>query len=126
MSYNFYSLFHLSSLLSLCLILGALWGLYIQQPPNAQLKKYLLALHGLILFFIFLAGFGLIAKIKLPFPWPMWIYGKLLIWLLLGATPFFIRKASQRLRNKAPLYFLVLLCILVLFLLALFLVKLSH
>ena len=108
MSYNFYGILHLGSLFALSLILGGLWGLYAKPSPDKKLRSLLLGFHGLIMFFIFLAGFGLMAKIKLPFPWPFWIYGKLAIWLLLGAMPFFIKKASQRLRDS-KLYFFVLL-----------------
>lgn len=106
MSYNFYKLLHLSLLFALCLLLGALWGLYTKPSPDKTLKSFLLAGHGLVLFLIFVAGFGLIAKTKIPFPWPLWIYGKMIVWLLLGAFPFFIRKASQKLTPK--LYFLLL------------------
>ena len=121
MSYNFYSILHLASLFVLSLTLGGLWGLYAKPSPDKKLKSLLLGLHGLLLFLIFLAGFGLIAKIKVPFPWPLWIYGKLTIWLLLGASPFFIRKASQKL-HSSPLYFLVLLGLFVLFFCALLIV----
>ena len=124
MSYNFYSILHLGSLLALCLALGALWGIYTRPTPDPNLKKLLLGFHGLIMFFIFLAGFGLIAKLKIPSPWPFWIYGKLLIWLLIGAFPFFIKKASSSF-HKTKFYPLILLILLILFLSALFLVKLK-
>jgi len=122
MSYNFYSLLHLVSLFALALTLGCLWGLYIKPSPDKKLKHLLLGLHGLLLFLIFLAGFGLIAKIKVPFPWPLWIYGKLALWILLSVSPFFIRKASQKL-HSSPLYFLVLPGLFILFFCALLLVR---
>ena len=122
MNYNFYSLFHLGSLFALCLILGGLWGLYAKASPDKKLRSFLLGFHGLIMFFIFLAGFGLIAKSKIPFPWPLWIYGKLAIWFLLGSSPFFIKKASRPL-HKSKLYLLVLLCLFALLFSALLLVK---
>ena len=125
MSYNFYSILHLGSLFALCLTLGALWGIYASPSPDTKLRKLLLGLHGLLVFFIFLAGFGLIAKVKVPFPWPLWIYGKLLIWFLLGASPFFIKKASSSFRNT-KLYPLVLFILFALFFSALLLVKFNR
>lgn len=122
MSYNFYSLLHLGSLFALCLTLGALWGLYGGPEPDKKLRRLLLGFHGLLMFFIFLAGFGLIAKVKIPFPWPLWIYGKLAVWFLLGASPFFIKKASPSFHNK-KFYFFVFLILFALFFSALLLVK---
>ncbi len=124
MSYNFYSSLHLLSLFALALALGALWGLYNSPSPDKGLKKLLLGAHGLFLLLIFLAGFGLIAKIKAPFPWPFWIYGKLAVWLLLGASPFFIKKASRKLGKPFP-YFLILPGLFMLFLTAFLFVRLK-
>ena len=121
MSYNFYSLFHLGSILALSLLLGGLWGLSASPSINKKLKSFLLGGHGLLMFFIFFAGFGLIAKIQLDFPWPLWIYGKMIIWLLLALSPFFIRKASQ----KSQLSYLTLLFIFVLMFSALLIVRLK-
>ncbi len=112
MSYSFYNILHLGSLFALCLVLGALWGLYTTPSPDKKLRSLLLGLHGLLMFFIFLAGFGLIAKIKVPFPWPFWIYIKLAIWLLLGASPFLIKRAKQSTYQKFHLLTLFILFIL--------------
>ena len=100
MNYNFYSILHFSSLMALSLTLGALWGLYSQENYNKKIKTLLLALHGIIIFLIFLAGFGLIAKIKLSWPWPFWIYIKLIMWLFLGAMPFVIKKSGQKFQSS--------------------------
>jgi len=110
MSYTFYSSLHLISLLSLALILGALWGIYTQSSYNPKIRSLLLSLHGLIMFFILLAGFGLMAKIKLEFPWPAWIYIKLLLWFFLGASPFFIKKTGGIIKyHKFSLLFVFIL-----------------
>ena len=115
MSYLFYSSLHLISLLSLALVLGSLWGIYTQSNCNPKIRSLLLSLHGIIMFFILLAGFGLMAKIKLSFPWPFWIYIKLLIWFLLGASPFLIKKSGQKFFSKPnyhKLSFLFIFCLL--------------
>lgn len=48
-------------------------------------KKWLGIMHGLGLVLSLVAGFGLIAKLKLH-EFPIWIYGKLAIWVLLGGV----------------------------------------
>ncbi|MDE0092692.1 MAG: hypothetical protein OXN83_05365 [Oligoflexia bacterium] len=123
MSYNFYSILHLTSLIALSFTLGALWGLYTHKHYNKKIRTLLLALHGVIMFLIFLAGFGLIAKIKLSWPWPFWIYTKLIIWLCLGAMPFFIKKSGQLKSPKK--HFLTLLLSFTLIFLAVLFVKLQ-
>lgn len=101
MSYTFYSSLHLISLLSLALILGALWGLYTHPNYNPKIRSLLLSLHGGLMFFILLAGFGLMAKIKVEFPWPLWIYIKLLVWFVLGAFPFLLKKTGQKFSSES-------------------------
>ena len=125
MSYTFYSSFHLISLLSLTLILGSLWGLYTHPNYNPKIRSLLLSLHGLIMFFILLAGFGLIAKIQLDFPWPLWIYLKLIIWFALGASPFLIKKSGQKISSKPHYHKLSLALIFCFLLIAVLSVKLK-
>ena len=124
MSYTFYSLLHLGSVLALGLLLGALWGIYTSPSPNKKLRVLLLSLHGLIMFLILLAGFGLIVTIKVPFPWPLWIYGKFTIWLALALSPVFIKKANRTFHNS-KLYFLIWLILFALALSALLIVRLK-
>ena len=124
MSYNFYSILHFTSLTALSLILGALWGLYSHENYNQKIRSLLLAFHGVIMFLIFLAGFGLIAKIKIAWPWPFWIYVKLIMWLLLGAMPFFIKKSGQKFHSSKK-HFLSLLISLTLLFIAILFVKLK-
>jgi len=125
MSYTFYSSLHLLSLFSLALILGCLWGLYTQPGYNPKIRSLLLSLHGIFMFFILLAGFGLIAKIQLDFPWPAWIYLKLIVWLALGATPFLIKKTGLRFSSKPGYHKLSLALMFCLFLVALVFIKLK-
>ncbi|MBC6415270.1 MAG: hypothetical protein GDA46_02645 [Bdellovibrionales bacterium] len=122
MSYTFYSSLHFISLLGLSLILGALWGLYTNKNDSKKLLSILLSIHGLILFFILLAGFGLIAKTNLN--WSLWIYIKLILWVILGFLPLIIKKSGQKLSHSSLLHSLVLLFIFLLFLIAVLSVKL--
>ncbi|MCY4321291.1 MAG: hypothetical protein OXC37_02655 [Bdellovibrionaceae bacterium] len=122
MSYNFYSILHFSSITALSLILGALWTLYIYKDYNKKTRRLLLSFHGITMFLIFLAGFGLIAKLKIAWPWPFWIYAKLILWLFLAITPIFLKKSGQKFRSSSR-HFLSLALIFILIFLAILFVK---
>ena len=53
-----------------------------EDTPN---RKAALRLHGVGLLLLFIAGFGLIAKLKIGFPW--WVIAKMILWLAFGAMP---------------------------------------
>ena len=101
MSYEFYRILHLVFICTLLFSLGGLWAFYSSNNSKDRfVKRTLLTLHGLSLFIIFVAGFGLIAKLKIPTPWPQWIYIKLFMWLVLSLFPFFLRKKWLRFLSK--------------------------
>ena len=93
MSYVFYKGLHSSALFLLIFALGGLWILSAGKSSfRGHLRSRLLIFHGIAWFAAFIAGFGLIAKLKIGFPWPLWIYFKLLVGIALGAAPLFLRK----------------------------------
>ena len=102
MSWTFYKILHLSSLFGGFLALGGLWLLYAAPAGSFQKigKKALLNCHGFFFFLAFVSGFALIAKMKIPSPWPFWLYIKLTVFLLLGAAPYLLKKTSSQ--KKAP------------------------
>jgi hypothetical protein len=48
-------------------------------------RKFVAITHGVGLVLVLLGGFGMLARLGIHWPWPGWIMGKLLIWLVLGA-----------------------------------------
>ena len=120
MSYNFYSILHFSSITALSLILGALWGLYLYEDYNKKARSLLLVFHGILMFLIFLAGFGLIAKIKLAWPWPLWIYVKLILWLFLAVMPFVLKKSGQKFHSSSKHFLSLALSFIFIFMAILF------
>ena len=40
--------------------------------------------HGIGLFLVLLGGFGMMARLGIPWPWPRWLFVKLAIWVVLG------------------------------------------
>ena len=71
--------------------LGALICLGVLAVEKKQ-KIFRLALmtHGVTLLLLLISGFGLLAKMNVDWPWPVWPYIKLGAWLCFGAAaPFF-------------------------------------
>ncbi|HBP23398.1 MAG TPA: hypothetical protein DEA08_37175 [Planctomycetes bacterium] len=117
MSYATYKILHLLGLMLVFLSLG---GLTVQAlmtpaqptgegeegaaPAKPPAKAALFALHGIGMLLLLVAGFGILAKLKLGFP--AWVHPKLLIWLILGAVPVIAKKAPPA---RVPLLFVVTL-----------------
>ncbi len=51
--------------------------------------------HGIAATISFITGFGLIAKLGVSTPWPMWMFGKIIIWLGLALSPLLIYRQSS-------------------------------
>ena len=80
MTIFFYKVLHLLGVLFL--FIGLASALMPADTPN---RKIALRLHGVGLTLLLVAGFGLIAKLKIGFEW--WVIAKLLLWLAFGAMP---------------------------------------
>lgn len=87
MTYLTYKFIHVVCIIVLFMTLGGL----ATQSPGTTSRKIFAAINGVFLVLIFVAGFGLIAKLKLPNPWPAWVWLKLVGWLLVGMAPKFSR-----------------------------------
>lgn len=92
MSYTFYKILHLLSVLALFLALG---GRLFSHPENTLYKKKLMILHGVAAFFLLVSGFGLLARLGMFHNLPAWAWGKIVIWLILGlGLPLLLKKTS--------------------------------
>ena len=81
MSYETYKLLHVIGLIALFLGLGGIL---------AGGRKSFLALHGLGLLIMLVAGFGMQAKGSLGFPG--WMIAKLGVWVLIAVTPVAMKR----------------------------------
>ncbi len=98
MSIAFYKTLHFAGLAAFALYIGgAAWG-QSRGGAGGGLRKAFMALHGAALLLLFVSGFGLLAKLKIAFPWPAWLFVKLAVWLALGAAPFFLKPGGGSLR----------------------------
>lgn len=112
MSYEFYKILHLVSLIALFLSLGML----IVGPK--PLKKLIMSLHGVALLLLLVSGFGLIAKLHIPLKLlsPSWFWQKTFVWLVLaGLTPLLINKKGEQLTLKKVTLFIAILLLLALY-----------
>jgi hypothetical protein len=94
MDLTFYKLIHILGLLLVFVQLGgaAVGGM------ESPWRKTHSTLHGLGLLLMLVGGFGMLAKLDIGFPWPGWVWAKLTIWLLLGASATLIRKVPEKSR----------------------------
>lgn len=88
--YTTYKFIHLVGILFIFIAIGGLSALAQGSKP----RKIYGMLHGIFLLITFVAGFGLIARLNLPTPWPMWIWCKLAGWLVIGMAPKFTKSWS--------------------------------
>lgn len=94
MSYNFYKIMHF---IGLFMIFSALGSVIVHMmsggnKSNLLKRKFIAMTHGIGALLVFVAGFGMMARLGLKFSDNFWIYGKILIWLFFGLAPVFIYK----------------------------------
>ena len=79
MPYEFYKVLHIVGMVM------AVSGLMVRFTVGVEKwKKPSAIVHGIGLAILFVAGFGLMARIGIQTPWPLFIYLKLGLFLVLG------------------------------------------
>jgi hypothetical protein len=86
MSYEFYKVLHV---LGLSLVVLSLGGIILHvinggSKENNSFRKGAMITHGVGLVLLLVAGFGMLAKLGIQ-GFPVWVSGKMAIWLALGA-----------------------------------------
>ena len=85
MSAQFYKVIHIVSLAAVLLSLGgASFATYAAGGKPIALKKYFGMVHGFGILLMLIAGFGMIAKMGIVWPFPNWILVKALVWVALS------------------------------------------
>ncbi len=94
--FEFYKVLHLLSILVLFTALGGLAMVTLRGGSDAEKKasrKPLMILHGVALFLVVVAGFGMMARQgMMQSGWPGWLFGKLGVWLLLGGAAALVKR----------------------------------
>lgn len=82
--------YRLLHVIGLILLFVALGGACVQRGPRSM------ALHGIGLLLLLVGGFGLLAKLNIGWPWPGWVWLKVVGWVVLAVLPALARRAPQR------------------------------
>jgi len=97
MSYQAYKVIHILGVLFVFASLGALMLASREGVERGNGRKLAGMTHGIALLLVLVAGFGTLARLGLgnPGAWPLWVWIKLAIWLVLGGIIVLIRRAPQ-------------------------------
>lgn len=86
MSYEFYKIVHILGIALVVLSLGGIFMHVMNGGTKASntFRKGAIVSHGIGLVLLLVAGFGMLAKLRLDVG-AVWVIGKIIIWVLLGA-----------------------------------------
>ena len=86
MSYEVYKVLHIVGLALVVMSLGGITMHVLNggTKESNTFRKGAMITHGVGLLLLLVAGFGMLAKLRIFAP-PPWVIAKLVIWLLLGA-----------------------------------------
>ncbi|MBI4228954.1 MAG: hypothetical protein HY693_04445 [Deltaproteobacteria bacterium] len=95
LSYETYKLIHLLGVIFLFLSLGAY--LTLTSSKSIVSRKLIAITHGISVIVIFVAGFGLLARLGFSSfqDWPLWVWVKFIIWLILAVIVVRIRRMRE-------------------------------
>jgi hypothetical protein len=92
-SYHAYKFLHIAGVFLVLLSAGGLIvGKNLAVFSSSPWRKNLAIANGIGLFLILVAGFGLLARLGVHWPWPFWIVAKLFIWIGFGALAALINR----------------------------------
>ena len=95
-SLSVYKILHLFGIMLMFSALGAVIVATVAGEANPRLRKLAGMAHGIALVLILVAGFGMLARLGLNGPWPLWVWLKLTIWLVFGAATVLVRRLGER------------------------------
>lgn len=93
MSYEFYRVLHVVGIILLFTSLGTIAA--VGAASDHRLRKLAAAAHGVAVAVILVAGFGLLARLELFGGFPVWVWFKLAIWLLLAMAVVPLRRKPE-------------------------------
>jgi len=98
LSYSAYKIVHLTGIFLLFCALGGLSSLSAKGAlaEGGPARKFASAAHGLSLIIVLVGGMGLLARLGMNGPWPMWVWLKIALWFVMGALIIVIRRAGTK------------------------------
>ncbi|NIP38346.1 MAG: hypothetical protein GWO07_05585 [Candidatus Dadabacteria bacterium] len=90
--YETYKVLHIAGVFFLLFSLSSY--LIIVNSNTEKFRKLSAIMHGISMFIVLLGGFGLLARLGIIHgsDWPVWVWIKLVIWIVMGAMLIFIKK----------------------------------
>jgi len=97
LSYSVYKVVHITGILLLFCALGGLTTLSARGvlADGGRARKFASAAHGISLLIVLVGGMGLIARLGMNGPWPLWVWLKIGLWFVMGALIIVIRRAGS-------------------------------
>jgi uncharacterized membrane protein SirB2 len=104
LSYESYKLIHLLGVIFLFVSLGGYLTLSSTKTPVS--RKLIALTHGIAVIVILVAGFGLLARLGFSAfqSWPLWVWVKLVIWLILAVIVITMRRVPEL---RVSLWFII-------------------
>lgn len=93
MEYTTYKVIHLIGVFMVLVSLGGLVAVTASGSERHPMRKLVLATNGIGLLVSLVAGFGLLARLEIG--WPGWVFGKIVIWLILAAMSGLVRRRPE-------------------------------
>jgi hypothetical protein len=89
-----YKNLHLLGVLMIFVALGGLILQQIQATTREQVwRKSVAITHGIGMVLALVGGFGMLERLRISWPWPGWVLGKIIIWLVLGVLVALVGRA---------------------------------
>lgn len=109
MPYEIYKVIHVVGVMLLFASLGGLVAMAATGQNGHGARKIFVISHGVALGLLLFAGFGLMARLNLNNGgnWPLWIYAKVVIWVVMGGALALIKRVP----DKAKIWYLLLLAV---------------
>ncbi len=109
MPYELYKVVHVIGVMLLFASLGGLVATAATGQNGHGARKIFVISHGVALVLLLVAGFGLMARLNLNNggSWPLWIYGKVVIWIFMGGALALVKRVP----DKAKIWYVLVLAV---------------
>ena len=97
LSHATYKVIHLLGIFLLFSGMGGLWAVAASSSESFRTttRRLAIAAHGAAMLLILIAGFGMMARLGISHSWPLWIWIKLVIWVLLAGYPVLLKRQQK-------------------------------
>ena len=96
-SHATYKVIHLLGIFLLFSGMGGLWAVAVSSSETfrTSIRRLAIAAHGAAMLLILVAGFGMMARLQISHSWPLWIWIKVVIWVLLAGYPVLLKRQQK-------------------------------